>query len=114
MDKERLPDFFRDQLPDAIKRIVDHPDHDPLGEWVDDYTYMTQYTHPIIARSGEESETTLATIMSVSSEIAPTVGQEVCLYGVWVTIVSVLRDIEADEDDGRTITFYTATVKASK
>lgn len=105
-----LPDYFRNQLPDGIRQMVDHADYNPLGEWVDGYTHMVQYTYPVIAGNGKPSDTTLASI-SGPEPMSFEPGQEVCLYGVWAEIESVDTVTERADDDGRLITWHTVVVR---
>lgn len=104
-----IRDFFRDQLPDPIRKISDdRPNNSPL---VDGYTYMTEYAYPIRGHDGKPFSTSLAILMGHAESTIPVVGAEVCLSGVWVTVTSVDIDTEIHEDDGRLITFCEATVK---
>lgn len=105
-----LPNFFLKQLPGCIRKIVDHEDYDPLGEYKEGYTHMVQYCHPVKTRDGRPSDTTLATFFG-GPEVTPHEGGEVCINGVWVDVVAVDTATETDEDDGRTCTFYTAVVR---
>lgn len=106
-----LPSYFRNQLPNLIRGIVDHRDYDPHGRYVEGYVSLVEYCYPIKARNGTPFHTTLVSIASKES-VSVSVGEQVCLHGVWVEIESVdVYSEKDDEEDGRTITFYTAVVR---
>ncbi|MFF5045659.1 hypothetical protein [[Kitasatospora] papulosa] len=107
-----LPDYFKNQLPEGIRQMVDHPDFNPWGEMVDAYTHWAQYTYPMDTGDGDPSDTMLATVMGVEP-MSVEVGQSVCLYGVWVQVASVKTETEKSVDDGRLITFHTVEVLLS-
>lgn len=90
--------------------MTDHPDYSPYGVWMEGYTYCVEYVYPIVAVNGDPSETMLASSMGMAP-MSFTAGQKICLYGVWVQVVSVETVAEtAEDEDGRTVTFYTVEV----
>jgi hypothetical protein len=110
MPEFRLSNYFRNQLPESIRAIVDHPDYDPLGEWVEGYRSIVQYAYPVVSPNGDPSDTTLATVMSMEP-IDVHEGQEIALHSKCVVVDSVITEEERSESDGRTIIWHTATVK---
>lgn len=104
-----MPNFFRDQLPEPIRKISDN--RRVNSPRVDGYTYVTEYCYPIRGGDGKPFETSLAVIMGHSESVIPAVGSAVCLSGVWVTVTATDIDTEVCEEDGRLIKTCTATVK---
>lgn len=106
-----MPDFFRDQLPDPIKLISDAAHaRDISHEWLDDYTYMAEYTYPILGQNGQPCGTSLGLAQGYEP-MSFEAGQEICLHGVWVEVVSVETATEIHEEDGRRITFYDVEIR---
>jgi hypothetical protein len=102
-----LPDYFRDQLPDPIRKISDSRF---MNESPDPYTHLAEYSYPIFDTNGQPTRTSLGWTES-RQPMAFGEGQEICLAGVWVEVDSVETSTEVHEDDDREITFYDVVVR---
>lgn len=105
-----LPNFFRDQLPDPIRSISDAATTEETCGWIDDYSYRVEYSYRIIGRDGRSFHTSLGVIQGYEP-MSFEVGQEICLHGVWVEVVSVETTTETHEEDGRLLTFYDVEIR---
>lgn len=107
----KLPDFFRNQLPEQIQRMADHPDYAPLGEYTENSRCMIQYTYPVQARDNTPSSTVLATVDSPTLLDPPVPGALVDLYGQQVEVDQVETDTEPHESGQGVFTLYTVTLR---
>lgn len=102
-----LPDYYRDQLPDPIKRISDDRF---MSESTDAYTHLAEYSYPILDKRGQPMCTSLGWAEGTEPMVFKE-AQQICLRGVWVEVDSVKTSTEIHEDDGRVITFYDVVVR---
>lgn len=114
-DNVRLPEFFLRQMPRNIQLILENCP-DVLGsEFPTGYSTVIQYVYPVVGRHGRAQESTLTTLASADATppqlFNPQPGDMVQLYGVLVLVTHVEEDHQKASDDGRIITWRTATVR---
>jgi hypothetical protein len=105
-----LPKYFSDQMPEPIRRISVLAHRDGMARMPDDYTHITEFSFPILDRDGKPMGTSLG-LQYGGPEVSVRTGEQVCLHGVWVEVSDADTVVERDDDNGRVITFCSASVK---